>query len=221
VRVLIVAGEPGGSIPATRDRIQRSWGARVIDHHGLTEAGPISFECWEVPGALHLNEAEYVCEVLDATGAPVEDGRPGELVVTNLGRTSSPVIRYRTADIVIRRSGRCACGRTSARLEGGVLARVDDMVNVRGVNVYPTSIEAVVRGVPGVVEFRTTVTQAQAMRAVTVEVELVPEADRGAVIERIAAGLKESLGLSVRVQAVEAGALPRFEMKARRFVVEV
>ena len=88
VRVLIVAGEPGGSIPATRERIERSWGARVIDHYGLTEIGPISFECWETPGALHLNESEYVCEVLDpATGRPVEDGQPGELVVTNLGRT--------------------------------------------------------------------------------------------------------------------------------------
>ena len=65
VRMLIVAGEPGGSIPATRERIERSWGARVIDHHGLTEVGPVSFECWEAPGSLHLNEAEYICEVLD------------------------------------------------------------------------------------------------------------------------------------------------------------
>ena len=69
VRVLIVAGEPGGSIPATRERIERLWGARVIDHHGLTEVGPVSFECWEAPGFLHLNEGEYICEVLDpATG---------------------------------------------------------------------------------------------------------------------------------------------------------
>ena len=222
VRVLIVAGEPGGSIPATRERIERSWGARVIDHHGLTEVGPISFECWEAPGALHLNEAEYVCEVIDpATGQPVEDGQPGELVVTNLGRTSSPVIRYRTADIVVRRSGACVCGRRSARLEGGVLSRVDDMFNIRGVNVYPTGIEAVVRGFADVVEFRTTVTEEQQMKALSVELELTSHADPVAIIDKVAIRLKESLGVSVRVQVVEAGALPRFEMKARRFVVEV
>ena len=113
VRVLIVAGEPGGSIPATRERIERSWGARVIDHHGLTEVGPMSFECWEGPGFLHVNEAEYICEVLDqVTGEPVGDGESGELVVTNLGRTACPVIRYRTGDIVVRRSEPCRCGRT-------------------------------------------------------------------------------------------------------------
>src|SRR6185436_8789715 len=85
VRVLIVAGEPGGSIPATRRRIEESWGARVIDHHGLTEVGPVSFECWEAPGFLHLNEGEYICEVLDpATGRGLPDGEAGELVLTNL-----------------------------------------------------------------------------------------------------------------------------------------
>ena len=103
VRVLIVAGEPGGSIPATRARIEQSWGARVIDHHGLTEVGPLSFECWEAPGFLHVNEGEYICEVLDPlTGAEAPYGQPGELVVTNLGRTASPVIRYRTSDVVVK-----------------------------------------------------------------------------------------------------------------------
>ena len=138
VRVLIVAGEPGGSIPPTRERIERSWGARVIDHHGLTEVGPVSFECWEAPGFLHVNEGEFIARCsIRRRAAPVADGEPGELVVTNLGRTASPVIRYRTGDIVVRRSEPCACGRTWARLEGGILARADDMVNIRGVNVYP------------------------------------------------------------------------------------
>jgi phenylacetate-CoA ligase len=223
VRVLIVAGEPGGSIPATRERIEESWGARVIDHHGLTEVGPISFECWESPGSLHLNEGEYICEVLDPiTSHAVADGQPGELVVTNLGRTASPVIRYRTSDIVVRRSDVCRCGRTWARLDGGVLSRADDMVNIRGVNVYPASIEAVVRRFPEVVEFRTTVSQIGAMRSLAVEIEVTPQAgDRIVIVARVSQRLREALGLSVRVQAVEAGTLPRFEMKARRFVVEV
>jgi phenylacetate-CoA ligase len=221
VRVLIVAGEPGGSIPATRERIEQSWGARVIDHHGLTEVGPLSFECWESPGALHLNEGEYICEVVNPLGAdPVPDGQPGELVVTNLGRTASPVIRYRTGDIVARRSDACACGRTWARLEGGVLSRADDMVNIRGVNVYPASIESVVHRFPEVVEFRTTVSQAGAMRSLLVEIEVAQAADSSLLAGRVSQRLREALGLSVQVRVAEGGTLPRFEMKARRFVVE-
>ena len=221
VRVLIVAGEPGGSIPATRERIERSWGARVIDHHGMTETGPLSFECWEAPGFLHVNEAEFIVEVVDAAGRDVPDGEQGELVVTNLGRTASPVIRYRTGDIVVRRSAPCPCGRTLARLEGGILARVDDMVNIRGVNVYPASVESVVRQIPEIVEFRSVVASAGAMRTLRVQVELASETgDTVEITRRVAYGLREALGLTVPVEAVDRGVLPRFEMKAKRFVVE-
>src|SRR6185436_6586985 len=217
VRVLIVAGEPGGSIPATRDRIEQAWGARVIDHHGLTETGPLSFECWESPGALHMNEGEYVCEVVNPeTGSPVADGERGELVVTNLGRIASPVIRYRTGDIVSRRSDLCICGRTWARLQGGILARADDMINIRGVNVYPTSIEAVVRMVPEVVEFRSTVSQPGAMRSLSIEIEITDGAtDSAAISGHLARELRSALGLTIPVRIVESGSLPRFEMKAR------
>jgi len=222
VRVLIVAGEPGGSIPPTRERIERSWGARVIDHHGLTEVGPVSFECWEAPGYLHVNEGEFIAEVLDpATGHPVADGEHGELVVTNLGRTASPVIRYRTGDIVVRRLTPCPCGRTWARLEGGILSRADDMVNIKGVNVYPVGIETVVRRFAEVVEFRSIVSADHAMRSLRLEIELGPQADDGAAIAaRVAYQLREALGLSVAVHVVPDGTLPRFEMKASRFVVE-
>src|SRR5215510_2366256 len=176
VRVLIVAGEPGGSIPATRARIERSWGARVIDHHGLTEVGPVSFECWEAPGFLHVNEGEFIAEVIDPiSGQPVPDGAHGELVLTNLGRTASPIIRYRTGDIVVRRSEPCVCGRTWARLEGGILARADDMVNIRGVNVYPTSVESVVRSIPEIVEFRSTVSQRGVMKTLSIEIEVIQD----------------------------------------------
>ena len=221
VRVLIVAGEPGGSIPATREQIERGWGARVIDHHGLTEVGPVSFECWDNPGAVHLNECEYVCEVLDPdTGQPVPAGEPGELVLTNLGRTASPLIRYRTGDLVVLDADRCVCGRTLARLDGGIRARIDDMVHVSGVNVYPTAIEAVLRAVAEVVEYRATIASRGALRAVTVEVELDPSVEqRDAVCRRTEQRLRAALGLTVPVTAVGAGSLPRFEMKARRCVV--
>ena len=173
VRVLIVAGEPGGNIPATRQRIESGWGARVIDHHGLTEVGPISFECWENSGFVHLNECEYICEVLDPdTGCEVPDGQQGELVVTNLGRLASPVIRYRTGDIVVRASERCPCGRTLSRLAGGILSRADDMVCVRGVNIYPAAIEAAVRAVPDVTEYRATVQSAGTLGTLSVEIEV-------------------------------------------------
>ena len=221
VRVLIVAGEPGGSIPATRRRIEQSWGARVIDHHGLTEVGPVSFECWEAPGFLHVNEAEYICEVLDpVTGRDVPDGQPGELVVTNLGRTASPIIRYRTGDVVVRRLDPCPCGRTWARLEGGIHARADDMVNIRGVNVYPVAIESVVRHFSEVVEFRSTVSRTGALRSLSVEIEVSSPADQDSVAHRVASELREALGLTVPVHAVGSGTLPRFEMKSSRFVVE-
>jgi phenylacetate-CoA ligase len=221
VRVIIVAGEAGGSIQATRQRIEQGWGARVIDHHGLTEVGPISFECWEVPGALHLNESEYICEVLEpGSDRPVPDGERGELVVTNLGRSASPLIRYRTGDVVLRRPGTCACGRTDARLEGGILARLDDMVSVRGVNVYPSAVESVVRRFAEVAEYRATVASHGSLRDITVDIELATGVERGAdVAAHVAAALRESLGLTVHVHVVDANTLPRFEMKARRFLI--
>jgi phenylacetate-CoA ligase len=218
VGVLIVAGEAGGNVPSTRARIEKAWGARVIDHHGLTEVGPVSFECWESPAVLHVNECEYICEVLEQdSDHDVPDGVQGELVITNLGRTASPLIRYRTGDVVVRRSGRCACGRTLARLDGGILSRVDDMVNVRGVNVYPSAVEAVIRRFDEVVEYRATVATKGALCELSIEIELAPGSV--SVEERIGSALRDALGLTVPVRLVGTGVLPRFEMKARRFVV--
>jgi phenylacetate-CoA ligase len=221
VRVLIVAGEPGGSIPATRDRIEQAWGARVIDHHGMTEVGPVSAECWEGPGALHVNEPEYICEVLDpSTLEDVGDGEAGELVLTTLGRIASPVIRYRTGDIVTRRSDPCACGRTLARLEGGIIGRSDDMVTVRGVNLYPAAVESVIRRFRDVAEFRSTVSAPGSLRELSVEIEPARDAENvPALVERVSTALRNALGLSVTVRCVASDTLPRFEMKAQRFVV--
>lgn len=224
VRVLVVAGEPGGSIPGTRKRIEEAWGARVIDHHGLTETGPLSFECWENPGAVHLNESEFICEVVaPSTGDPVPNGTEGELVVTTLGRVASPVIRYRTGDLVIRESaenGTCPCGRTFARLRGGVLGRVDDMVCIRGVNVYPTAVEAIIREIHEVVEYQATVRTTDTLAELHVEVEVGPgltAEDTGGVVSLTTRKLRNTLGLTTRVSSAAPGTLPRFEMKARRF----
>jgi phenylacetate-CoA ligase len=219
VRTIIVAGESGGSLPAVRARIERAWGARVIDHYGLTEVGPVAFEGWDRPGGLYVNEAEFVAEVLGADDRPVADGEMGELVLTNLGRTASPVIRYRTGDVVRPRTAPCACGPAYLWLEGGILARADDMVTIRGVNVYPTAVDEVVRAHPEVTEFRATVARDTAMLHLDVEIEVRPGADADTVVETVSRALKEALGLTVTVRAVAANALPRFEMKARRFVI--
>src|SRR5947209_16524205 len=151
VRVTVHAGEPGASIPPVRARIEAGWGARAYDHAGMTEVGAYGYECAEQAG-LHVNESEFIAEVIDpATGGPARDG---ELVLTNLGRVGSPVIRYRTGDRARVASAPCACGRTFVRLEGGILGRLDDMLIVRGVNVFPAAIEGVVRRFPAVDEFQ-------------------------------------------------------------------
>jgi phenylacetate-CoA ligase len=213
VRVTIHAGEPGASIPNTRRRIETAWGARAYDHIGMTEMGAYGFTCLH-QDAVHVNEAEFIAEILDPlTGEPVAEGERGELVLTNLGRWGSPAIRYRTRDLVQRGPASCPCGRTYLTLTGGVLGRVDDMLIVRGVNVYPSSVEDVLRGVPGVEEFRIIVRTATEMDELELEVECAEE-----VVPRIEAALRQSLSLRVPVRAVAAGSLPRFELKARRVV---
>jgi phenylacetate-CoA ligase len=223
VRALIVAGEAGGSVPEVRRRIEEGWGARVFDHNGMTEIGALGFECWERPGeGVHLIESECIAEVIDpATGKEVPEGETGELILTNLGRVGSPLIRYRTGDHVrLTRGRKCACGRWFARLEGGILGRIDDMFTVRGNNVFPTAIEAVIRRFPEVAEFRVTVTSGAGLASVAVEVEPTPPAMASGdlLAKRVASALQESLSFRADVSAVPTGALPRFEMKAKRFV---
>jgi len=219
VRALVVAGEPGGSIPATRQRIEAAWGARVFDHTGMTEIGPIGFECLEAPGGVHLNETECIAEVIDPeTGKPVGDGEPGELILTNLGRFGSPVLRYRTRDRVRVTRGRCACGRWLARMEGGILGRYDDMITVRGNNFFPATLEDVIRRFTAVAEYRVEVDDGNALAEISVEVEPAPGADGPDLAKAVARAMGETFPFRAAVKAVPSGALPRFEMKAARVV---
>ena len=220
VRAIIVAGEPGGSIPGTRRAIETAWGARVFDHTGMTEIGPMSFECEPAPLGVHVIESEYIAEVIDPrTLQSLPEGEVGELVLTNLGRRGSPLVRYRTGDQVRLTRGRCKCGRCFARLEMGILGRVDEMFIVRGNNVFPTAVEAVVRRFPEVAEFRLTVMENGALTEARLEIEPAGEiASPAALCKRIARQVQASLSFRADVQAVPPGSLPRFEMKARRFV---
>jgi phenylacetate-CoA ligase len=221
IRTTIHAGEPGASVPGTRRRIEEAWGATCFDHYGLTEVGALSFQCRERPDALHVNDAEFVVEVLDPrTGEAAWEGE-GELVVTNLGRPCSPVIRYRTGDLVRLVRDRCECGRTFGRLEGGVRGRVDDMLVVRGMNVFPSAIEDVVRRHPLVEEFRIEVFKRGEMDQVRLLLEPVEGLGDEAAARQaaeVAEDLRRHLGIRVETAAVPPGTLPRFELKAKRLV---
>ncbi len=213
---LIVAGEPGGSVPAVRARMEQSWGARVIDHSGASEVGAWGFGSRDGRG-LHVIEAEFIAELLRfddqyPQGTPVADGEPAELVLTNLGRYGGPAIRYRTGDIVrgFRTHDR-AC--KFLWLEGGVLGRADDMMVIRGVNVFPSSVEAIVREVAGTAEFRMIATRRDEMDQLSVEIEASDETAR-----RLGELFRDRLAMRVNVSTAEEGTLPRSEAKANRWV---
>ncbi len=212
----ILAGEPGAQVPATRARLQDLLGVELFDHIGMTEVGATGFECQAHPGGTHLNEEEFIFEVLDPQTAQPTDGE-GELVITNLGRRAMPVIRYRTGDRVRRTEKPCGCGRTLARLEGGILGRVDDMITVRGVNVFPSALENIVRSYPEAQEFRVEVFERDGLTELALEIE-AEAADAGAVAEGVRGDVHRLLGLRVDVRTVTPGTLPRAELKAHRLV---
>lgn len=213
VRVTIHAGEPGASIPATRERIEQAWGARTYDHTGMTEMGAFGFTCSEQQG-VHVNEGEFIAEILDpATGQPVPEGQTGELILTNLGRWGYPAIRYRTGDLVRHGGYTCACGRSFLLLPGGVLGRADDMLIVRGVNVYPSALSNILHRFPQVTEYRVIVTKDGPMDEIALQVECPTT-----LVTTLQEEMRTALNLRIPIEAVETGALPRFELKAKRVV---
>lgn len=221
VRMLLVAGEPGGAIPATRARIEEAWEARVIDHWGMTETGSLGIESEDRPGGLYLLETECIAEILNPeTLTPSIPGDVGELVITNLGRLGSPLIRYRTRDLVKASTEADPRGRKLKWLDGGILGRSDDMVIVRGNNVFPSSIEAVVREITEVAEFRIELKTVRAMQELCIVIEPIPESADAAtpLIGRVQAALRQRLGFVVDVRSVAPGELPRFELKSRRIL---
>lgn len=221
VRTLILSGEPGASIPGTRARIESLWkAARVVDHHGMTEVGPVSYGCPKHAGVLHVIESSYIAEIIDPeSGRPVDTGSSGELVLTSLGRVGSPLLRYRTGDIVqAAPNSPCDCGSHELALAGGILGRTDDMLVVRGVNVYPTAIEQIVRSCGGVAEYRVEIHTERALQELKIQVEPAPGTNETSLAERLETSIRTAFNLRVAVSVVPAGNLPRFEMKAKRWV---
>jgi phenylacetate-CoA ligase len=224
VRAILVAGEPGGAIPSVRQRIESAWGARVFDHWGMTEIGPLASEPDDDPGNLTVLESQCIAEIIDfETGQHVPAGTPGELVITNLGRIGTPVIRYRTGDLVVADPSPHPSSRVWLRLQGGIIGRTDDMLIVRGNNVFPASIEAIVREFPEITEFRIVVSRHREMNHVKLQLEPIAqlsEADTDTLIKRLSKTIKERLQFQAEVTAVPTGSLPRFEMKAKRLIRE-
>lgn len=219
---ILTAGEPGGCIPSTRNRIQKVWqGVRVADHHGMTEVGPVSFECSHRAGVLHVIESAYIAEIVDPeTGRPVDQGKEGELILTPLGRKGSPLLRYKTGDLVKgAQEVPCVCGRFDLALEGGILGRLDDMVCIRGVNLHPAAVEEVIHSLQGVAEYQVHLEEQGSLPEIRVSVEPSPNVPNPAPLARtLEKRFRDVFTLRIPVAVAAIGSLPRFEMKARRWI---
>ena len=213
VRVTIHAGEPGASLPATKQRIENAWGAKAYDHAGATEVGAWGVMC-EPQAGVHLNENEFICEVLDPeTDSPAD---AGELVITNLGRIGMPVIRYRTGDYVKLKPGPCECGRESRVLDGGVTGRLDDALIIRGLNVYPATIENIILKLPEVQEFTVCAYSTETFDELEIQVEST-NPDPTHTVTAVTTAIRDALSLRAVVKSVPIGTLPRYELKSKRF----
>lgn len=224
VRSVTVGGEPGGSVPGTRARIEELWGARCFDGYGSLEFQPIAWECEGQTGG-HLAEDFAYAEVLDPdTQEPVPDGTPGVLVLTHLDKQATPFVRWWTGDVVVRDTAPCACGRTHARIPGGVRGRADDMLVIKGVNLFPSAVEDIVRRTPGLSgEFRLVLdgdvkdSATGALTGIKIRVE-TPDGSDGEVTRRLAAEVRAQLTVRTLVEAVPAGSLERSTHKSNRVI---
>lgn len=216
---VIVAGEPGGSVPEVREKISKLWdGAMVFDHHGMTEVGPVSLQPPDKPGNLCLVPGFHFAEILDLeTGLEVGEGENGELILTTLCREDSPVLRYRTGDLVCKRYYELG-GEQILGFEGGILGRIDEMAVIRGVNIYPAAIEAVVCSFDEIENYQVVITSEHSMNELTLNVELCSGCCTDEVVKLLSNSLRNTFSLRLPVRIVPAGSLPCFEFKAKKWI---
>lgn len=216
LKSIILAGETGGSLPEVRSRISLGWGngVKVHDHYGMTEVGPVAYEIPGGQGGLRIILDSYYPEVVDPkTADPVKDGEKGELVLTTLGRIGCPVFRYRTGDLVKAQLSHDENGLPTFDLSGGILGRTDDMVVVRGVNLYPTAVDSVIARFSEIREYQVIFEKRDSMLEVKIRIESEEN-----IVSLLECALQESFSLRIPVETVEYGSLPRQEMKARRWI---
>lgn len=217
IRVTIHAGEPGASVPNVKNAIEDGWGAHCYDHAGATEVGAWGFGCEARTGAMHLNETDFFFEVIDpAPLRPAAEGQRGELVITTLARSGMPVLRYRTGDLVELVTAPCPCGRTLARIQGGVIGRADDMLIVRGTNLYPSAIDNLVRSLPFILEYEVEIRRVSGMDDLRFRIEAAAVSS-GDPAQSLVEAFRAQFNIRVGVECVPAGSLPRYEAKAKRF----
>jgi phenylacetate-CoA ligase len=209
--------------PDMRAEIERELpGLRAVNFYGLSEmCGPgVAAECIGHRDGLHVHEDHFLVEVVDPeTGAVLAEGAEGELVFTTLRKEAMPLLRYRTGDVGSLTTEPCPCGRTTARIRG-LRGRRDDMLTIRGVNLYPSSVEHHLLSLPDVApHYQLVIERHSAMDEVTVHCEPVSAGvDAGALAERVGAHLRESLGIRIEVEVLAPGEVPRSEGKAVRVV---
>jgi phenylacetate-CoA ligase len=216
----VFGGEPWTA--AIGVEIERMLGLAALNMYGLSEiTGPgVAAECREARAGSHVNEDHFLAEVVDpASGTPLAAGEEGELVFTTLTKEALPLLRYRTGDIAALHTERCVCGRTLARM-GPVRGRRDDMLIIRGVNLYPSEIEHILLGVAGVApHYQLVVDRPEALDELTVHCEPTGEGvDPDALRARAAHALREATGITIAVELLEPGSIPRSEGKAVRVV---
>lgn len=215
------AGEPGASIPTTKERIEDAWGAKVYDHIGATEIGAWSYMCTGQKG-LHVNEAMFLVEIEDTeTGdAITEPMRNGTMVITAFDRTGKPCVRFDSKDVIRWADYRCGCGRTFRMIDGGVVGRSDDITKVKGVLLAPTAIEEVVRSFTELSdEYEVLVSKKGDIDDIALKIEIKPgfEGRQEHVLARLKDELRVKTNLGYRIEAHPYGSLPRYEVKAKRF----
>lgn len=222
---VVTAGEPGAAILSTKKAMESQWGASVYDDLGSTEGGNFGHECVLQQGT-HIIETMFIAEVLDPeTLEPLEDGKNGELVLTNLCCESMPLIRYRTRDLVRFNRTPCECRRTGLRLDGGVLGRSDDMFHFAGVNIFPTQIQNLLHEIDEFSqEYQLVVPKMGSGGHLRIRVEpaheRIPDAQLKKAREFLIEAVKYRITVTPEVEVCEMGSLPRVEGKAKRLIRE-
>jgi phenylacetate-CoA ligase len=221
VHTLMLSGERGAMDPGMRGKIESAWDARCYDYIGLTEVGTWGFQCDRSKSTAHIMESEFIAEIIDPrTGEYVRPGEEGELVLTNLGRTCNPAIRFRSHDIVKASPEACKCGRTFTVLEGGILGRQDEMVKIRGINLFPSSVGLIVeRHLDPGYEYQIIAFREKDRDEMKIVLEGTgTKEDWNNLRSSLEADLKKGFNLTFKIEVVEKGKLPRYEYKAKRFV---